>query len=212
MSFEKVLVEEVMNDLSYYTQERLMEIAPRIGNIRAFCDEPIEQPEPPDGMSFPPDGTYYLRAPRGSILGRTYDSAASTDRHAPGSLTVYYPFFASHFCLPVKPGEHVWTFKDGETGYWVTRVCEPVNTEDPNFTHGDRSLPVVLSPVKSGELSLKGDPASNPEHYVPWFTLYEQEKLEKIPYINPQKIRSEIPENISLVKSNMKSFYNNTNT
>ncbi|MFQ5782215.1 MAG: type 1 glutamine amidotransferase [Nitrosopumilus sp.] len=36
-----------------------------------------------------------------------------------------------------------------------------------------------------------------------------KEKLEKIPYIDPQKIRSEIPENISIVKSNMKNFYNN---
>ena len=34
-------------------------------------------------------------------------------------------------------------------------------------------------------------------------------KLEKIPYIDPQEIRSEINENISIVKSNMKNFYNN---
>ena len=36
-----------------------------------------------------------------------------------------------------------------------------------------------------------------------------KEKLQKIPYINPQEIRSEINENISIVKSNMKNFYNN---
>jgi GMP synthase-like glutamine amidotransferase len=36
-----------------------------------------------------------------------------------------------------------------------------------------------------------------------------EDKLQKIPYINPQKIRSEINENISTVKSNMKNFYNN---
>lgn len=36
-----------------------------------------------------------------------------------------------------------------------------------------------------------------------------EEKLQKIPYINPQKIRSDIDENISIVKSNMKTFYNN---
>ena len=36
-----------------------------------------------------------------------------------------------------------------------------------------------------------------------------EEKLQKIPYIDPQKIRSEINENISIVKSNMKNFYNN---
>ncbi|MGV7225811.1 MAG: type 1 glutamine amidotransferase [Nitrosopumilus sp.] len=36
-----------------------------------------------------------------------------------------------------------------------------------------------------------------------------EEKLRKISYIDPQKIRSEIDENISIVKSNMKNFYNN---
>jgi len=36
-----------------------------------------------------------------------------------------------------------------------------------------------------------------------------EEELQKIPYIDPQKIRSEINENISTVKSNMKNFYNN---
>ena len=36
-----------------------------------------------------------------------------------------------------------------------------------------------------------------------------QEKLEQISYINPQKIRSDIDENISIVKNNMNNFYNN---
>ena len=36
-----------------------------------------------------------------------------------------------------------------------------------------------------------------------------EEKLQKIPYIDIQEIRSEINENISIVKSNMKNFYNN---
>ncbi len=36
-----------------------------------------------------------------------------------------------------------------------------------------------------------------------------EEKLQKIPNIDPQKIRSDIDENISTVKSNMKNFYNN---
>lgn len=36
-----------------------------------------------------------------------------------------------------------------------------------------------------------------------------EEKLQKISYIDPQKIRSDIVENISTVKSNMSDFYNN---
>jgi GMP synthase-like glutamine amidotransferase len=36
-----------------------------------------------------------------------------------------------------------------------------------------------------------------------------EEKLQNIPYIDPQKIRSDIDENISIVKTNMRNFYNN---
>jgi len=36
-----------------------------------------------------------------------------------------------------------------------------------------------------------------------------EEKLQQIPYIDPQKIRSDIDNNISIVKSNMEIFYNN---
>lgn len=36
-----------------------------------------------------------------------------------------------------------------------------------------------------------------------------EEKLHNITYIDPKKIRSDIDENISIVKSNMKNFYNN---
>ncbi len=39
-----------------------------------------------------------------------------------------------------------------------------------------------------------------------------EEKLQKISYIDPQKIRSDIVENISTVKSNMNNFYNNFKT
>ena len=39
-----------------------------------------------------------------------------------------------------------------------------------------------------------------------------EEKLKEVPYIDPQKIRSDIDENIPIVKSNMKNFYNNFKT
>ena len=41
-----------------------------------------------------------------------------------------------------------------------------------------------------------------------WLDKTEQ-KLQQIPYIDPQKIRSEIDENISTVKCNMDNFYHN---
>ena len=36
-----------------------------------------------------------------------------------------------------------------------------------------------------------------------------EEKLQNTPYINPEKIRCDIDENISIIKTNMKNFYNN---
>ena len=36
-----------------------------------------------------------------------------------------------------------------------------------------------------------------------------EEKLQQISYIDPQKIRLDIDDNISTVKSNMRTFYNN---
>ncbi len=36
-----------------------------------------------------------------------------------------------------------------------------------------------------------------------------QEKLEKIPYIEPAKIRQDIDANLSTVKRNMDTFYKN---
>ena len=36
-----------------------------------------------------------------------------------------------------------------------------------------------------------------------------EEKLQNIPYIDPNKIREDIDENISIVKTNMNNFYNN---
>jgi hypothetical protein len=36
-----------------------------------------------------------------------------------------------------------------------------------------------------------------------------EEKLQNIPNVDPKKIRLDIDENISTVKSNMKNFYNN---
>ena len=44
-----------------------------------------------------------------------------------------------------------------------------------------------------------------------WLDNTEQ-KLQKISYIDPKKIRSDIVENISTVKSNMNNFYNNFKT
>ncbi len=139
--FTEALVEEVISDTSLYTQEKMREVVPTIANKRQFCDEP---PDQQDGEE---TNKYYLRAPRNSIIGRAKDSCKDNKADAPGSMTVYYPFFSSHLVLPVKPGETVWTFASGNTHYWVTRVHSAIHVEDPNFSHSDRSN---ATPVRSG--------------------------------------------------------------
>lgn len=145
--FTEVLVEEVISDVSFYTQEKMREIVPTISNKRYFCDEPPDQPVDTK------DNTYYLRAPRNSIIGRAKATDIDSTLGAADSLTVYYPFFSSHFVLPVKPGEVVWTFTQNNVSYWVTRVHAPIHVEDLNFSHADRShaAPLMTPPALTPE-------------------------------------------------------------
>jgi len=148
MSFTRALVEEVISDVSLYTPELIRETAVRVTNRRQFCDEPPEEIQ----LTLGEEPVYFLRAPRNSILARPVDAARDKPRHDTDSINVYYPFFSSHFSLPIKPGEQVWTFSEGGNNYWVSRVCEPLHVEDVNFTHGDRNiLPVVPPPVLAKE-------------------------------------------------------------
>ena len=47
------------------------------------------------------------------------------------------------------------------------------------------------------------------EHMVNLWLDNTEEKLKEIPYIDPKKIRLDVNEHISIVKSNMENFYNN---
>jgi hypothetical protein len=77
--------------------------------------------------------------PRNSIIGINI----SKGNIKSNSLEVFLPFFSSHLCLPVKPGEHVWCFYDNvggkKIGYWISRKVALLPVEDVNFTHADRN-------------------------------------------------------------------------
>lgn len=155
--FVEVLVEEILTDPAHYTQEVLREIVPRLekGQEVLFCDQPIEQPGADDDPPDPSKHVYFLRAPRNTILGRALEDTKTTvkdengDPKPDGFLKVYYPFFSSHFSLPVKPGETVWAYNHDGVFYWLSRVPQPLNAEDPNFTHPDRrALPTRKAPIK----------------------------------------------------------------
>lgn len=87
--------------------------------------------------------------PKNSVLGRVISD--SNDQSDPRPRIVY-PFFSSHLCLPIKPGEQVWVvypdpYIDGhEQGYWISRVPEVEIVEDINYTHGDRKYDQSLNP------------------------------------------------------------------
>jgi len=62
----------------------------------------------------------------------------------PRTNTILFPFFSSHFMLPVQPGETVQVvyndFAGGgqQVGYWLTRASMERTVEDVNYTHHDR--------------------------------------------------------------------------
>lgn len=60
------------------------------------------------------------------------------------SEVICYPFFSSHLCMPLKPGECVWFVYEnpdnkGSIAYWLSRVTEPSHAEDVNHTLFARS-------------------------------------------------------------------------
>jgi len=65
-----------------------------------------------------------------------------------GEMILCYPFFSSHFSLPVKSGELVWVFAEqdfeNETNlgngpfFWMSRVHGSLISEDVSYTHYER--------------------------------------------------------------------------
>lgn len=61
------------------------------------------------------------------------------------STIVCYPFFSSHLCMPIKPGEYVWfVFENpeqkGSIAYWLSRITEPDHVDDVNYTFAARTF------------------------------------------------------------------------
>lgn len=77
--------------------------------------------------------------PSNSILAYLTDGAASQTGKLP---VICYPFFPSHFALPLKPGEYVWIVREEtnkrNTYYWMCRKHGTKHTEDLNYTYIER--------------------------------------------------------------------------
>lgn len=161
----KIMVEEVINDTSVYGDDELRALMTKLKNKHSFCEEMFVNPP---GVVNPGEERYFIRSPRSAIIGRPLEECQDNPVYDDNGdlttsyLTIYYPFFSSHFILPVKPGETVWGFHDGTAGpgFWMSRVHEPLHVEDINFTHGDRrQVPVRFPPIKipteNGELNIE---------------------------------------------------------
>lgn len=84
-------------------------------------------------------------APMNSIIAYVVDDSESRDS---SQAIIAYPFFPSHFSLPVKPGEYVWLLREEIKGleyyYWICRKPSIIQNEDVNYTNHER-LPSIIN-------------------------------------------------------------------
>jgi len=143
----------------------------------------------------------YAEIPRNSAVVKPISMGESkqSDREI-----VCYPFFSSHFCLPLKPGEEVWFVyenadnKGGGVGYWMSRVSAPNHVEDTNFTFFKRTYgqPAVKEPKslsakfsneedESDDQSTIESPTTDPEEMVKVLEYAkETHRFEAVPRYN----------------------------
>jgi len=125
--FSRAVVYEVLGDISRRTDEELESLGQTIaGGLDSL-----------------------RRAPRNSLIVR---EITGTGVNAVAQNILCYPFFPSHFCMPIKPGEQVWTVSDapGSTSpysFWITRVSEPNFLEDLNYVHAERRFDLFVDKV-----------------------------------------------------------------
>lgn len=110
--------------------------------------DPISQAQELSSRYAPIDGASQLlnsgllsTAPRNSLIARVVSGGVDRRSQTP---SIFFPAL-SFTHEPIKPGEYVWVFyEDPENsldhGFWLSRIKEPVDIDDPNFTHGDRKF------------------------------------------------------------------------
>jgi len=79
--------------------------------------------------------------PTNAIIARIVSNEGG---QAARTNTILFPFFSSHFLLPIQAGEMVEVIYDDyghggqQLGYWLTRTSTQRTIEDVNYTHADR--------------------------------------------------------------------------
>jgi hypothetical protein len=82
------------------------------------------------------------KSPNGTILASIFDGKSE-------ELKIVYPFFSSHFSLPISVGETIWCISaDGNFFYLSRKHAINIDNEDPNFTVPARTPPNVKEDQK----------------------------------------------------------------
>lgn len=126
-TLQKAVVVDVIVDPNLLTDERMQSLRDSVNNPRFVDVMPVN-----------------------SIIARMVsDSQGRLAR----TNTILFPFFSSHFMLPVQPGEIVSVVYDdylgsgNAIGYWLTRTSAERTIEDANYTHLDRRFDPTMNPV-----------------------------------------------------------------
>lgn len=135
--FRRYVVVDVITS-TVLDREKVRELSFNIDNAEDFAQTKLTGTEDPEK---------YLIAPRNSVIGKLIDD---NQGKTAAKNFIMYPFFSSHLCLPVKPGEQVWGMEEpGGKVFWISRIHEPDHVEDLNYTHGDRrKLPTVTGEIE----------------------------------------------------------------
>src|SRR3990167_8093087 len=76
--------------------------------------------------------------PKNSIRARIISESSPHTFLANEDLPVFWPLFPFDV-FPLKEGEHVYVMFDGERGdhgLWISRIAEPFDVDDKNYTAG----------------------------------------------------------------------------
>lgn len=75
------------------------------------------------------------KSPNGTILASLFDGKSQ-------ELKIVYPFFSSHFSLPISVGETIWCILVAENFFYLSRKhATNIDYEDANFTVPARAAP-----------------------------------------------------------------------
>ena len=140
--------------------------------IQTLCDPSLRLDESPESL-YQGQSRLYYTAPRNSIVCRLVTDGTSEEKNQD---LICYPFFSSHFSMPVKPGEQVWIFRElpiapkgNGTYYWLSRVPENLENEDVNITSFSREAKTILSaslPVDEKRIADFPNDPSDKEDFV----------------------------------------------